>query len=84
MPLSPGDYTMIGLGLGNIAAWIRVGYNVRQKKNGNSKPCPLHAGIESRLNNAVSMAREDNKKIFDKLEALAVDVATIKAKVSRK
>lgn len=95
MALSAGEITAIVVGSGNVAAWAKLFYNARKngKQNGIGRPCPLHSGIEQCTTEAVTNLgkiekdldtvhienRDDHKKIFDKLESLAVAIANASA-----
>jgi len=90
MPLSAGEITAIGIGLGNIAAWSKLIYDARKNgKNGNGKPCALHSGLASQIDSGEKQGadlakelaslhtenRDDHKKLFEDIKGLSIAVA---------
>lgn len=90
--LSIGELMSIGIGLGNIAAWSKLIYDTRKNGkngNGNSKPCPLHSGLEALIETGERQEKElasgladlrkenhdEHQKINADLRDLAVAVA---------
>ncbi len=75
MPLSIGELTAIGLGLGNIAAWSKLIYDARKNGKNGKMPCPLHEGLTQEIKILHLENRADHKQIFEDIKGLSIAVA---------
>ena len=80
MSLDAGEITAIGIGLGNIAAWLKFNYDARKdRRNGTGKVCPLHETMANEVQTLHKENREEHHQLSADIKNLAVATASASA-----